>query len=210
MLPFRIEQGIAAPFPEPNVNTDVIMPKRFLKTVTRDDLALGVFADLRFAKDGGNQPSFILNRPIYQHARFLVVGDNFGCGSSREHAVWGLMQLGIRALIGTTFAGIFFDNCRRNGLLAITCPSQMRDTLLEQVSDSGRAHLKIDLEDQTIRTEDGKARPFDIEPARKADLLLGRDAIAQTLEDAAAISAFEMQRRTAALAQFYRALTIRE
>src|SRR5262245_36429832 len=115
MDPFRIETGIAAPLPAANVNTDVIMPKQFLTGVTRDGLARGVFYDLRFDEDGNERSNFILNRPEFRDTRFLLVGPNFGCGSSREHAVWGLKQFGIRGLIGTSFGSIFYDNCFQNG-----------------------------------------------------------------------------------------------
>ncbi len=185
-----IVAGIAAPLPQPNVDTDVIMPKRFLKTVTRAGLAQGVFADLRFDAAGAERPEFVLNRAPWRGAPILVVGDNFGCGSSREHAVWGLAQLGVKVLLGTTFAGIFFDNCRRNGLLAVCLPPEARDALLVRVADPARADLAVDLPAQEIRA-DGVAVGFEIEPARKRDLLTGADPIAATLAHAEAIRAFE-------------------
>jgi len=197
MTPVSRIEGIAAPFGQPNVDTDVIMPKRFLKTVTRAGLADGVFADLRFQADGSEAPDFILNRPDYRGAPILVVGDNFGCGSSREHAVWGLAQLGVKVLLGTTFAGIFFDNCRRNGLLAITLDPTTRDALLARVSDCAQSHLAVDLPLQEIRAS-GLRVGFEIAPARKQDLLTGADPIAQTLTHAKAIRRFEAEAYAAA------------
>jgi len=194
MQPITTLSGIAAPLPQPNLDTDVIMPKRFLKTVTREGLAQGAFADLRFAPDGAELPDFALNRPEWRGAAILVVGDNFGCGSSREHAVWGLMQLGVRALIGTGFAGIFFDNCRRNGLLAIRLDPVARDALLARAADPARNRFTIDLPAQEIRMAE-ETWEFPIEAARKADLLSGADAIAQTLRHAADIRAFEAAAR---------------
>lgn len=197
MTPVSVIEGTAAPFGQPNVDTDVIMPKRFLKTVTRAGLADGVFADLRFQADGSEAPDFILNRPDYRGAPILVVGDNFGCGSSREHAVWGLAQLGVKVLLGTTYAGIFFDNCRRNGLLAITLDPATRDALLSRVADHAEAHLTVDLPLQEIRAPGFRAG-FEIEPARKHDLLTGADSIAQTLTHAEAIRRYEAEAHAAA------------
>src|SRR5476651_702379 len=133
MQAFNVLTAVAAPLPAANVDTDVIMPKQFLKGIDRNGLDRGVFFDLRFLADGTPDPAFILNQPEWQSAKFLLVGPNFGCGSSREHAVWGLTQLGIRALIGTTFAGIFFDNCQRNGLLALEMDPYVVESLIEVV-----------------------------------------------------------------------------
>lgn len=188
--------GVAAPLPQPNVDTDVIMPKRFLKTVTRAGLAAGAFADLRFDAEGAERPEFVLNRVPWRGAPILVVGDNFGCGSSREHAVWGLHQLGVRVLLGTSFAGIFFDNCRRNGVLAVRLPGAARDALLARVADPARACLEVDLEAREIRGE-GLRLGFEIEDARRRDLLDGADPIAATSEYAAAIRAWEAEARAA-------------
>lgn len=185
----RIE-GVAAPLPTPNLDTDVIMPKRFLRTITREGLAEGVCADQRFRPDGSPDPAFILNRAPWNRACILVVGDNFGCGSSREHAVWGLAQLGIRALIGTSFAGIFFDNCRRNGLAAITIDPAPRDRLLRRCAIAETSALAIDLVDQVVRDSEADT-PFTLPEAIRADLLAGRDAIAATLERAEDIRRFE-------------------
>jgi 3-isopropylmalate/(R)-2-methylmalate dehydratase small subunit len=188
MQPFTIVSGIAAPLPASNIDTDVIMPKQFLKGVDRNGLSDGVFYDLRF---GPTRADFVLNKAPWQDARFLVVGPNFGCGSSREHAVWGLGQLGFRALIGTSFAGIFFDNCARNGMLAITLEPDTLDTLTALVSDPTSAELTIDLPAQTITAPGGLTKLFDIEPGRKEALILGLDAVGATLQERAAIQHFE-------------------
>jgi len=200
MEPFAIVTGAAAPLPAANVDTDVIMPKQFLKGIDRSGLAQGAFFDLRFDGERKPRPEFILNRPGWEDARFLVVGPNFGCGSSREHAVWGLAQLGIRALIGTSFAGIFFDNCHRNGILAIQFPEQELRPLLDQAADPRTNQFTIDLPAQTIRAgssgadgANGAALRFDIDPWRKDALVRGLDAIAVTLESAPAIRDFERE-----------------
>ena len=189
--PFRAVSGIAAPLPAANVDTDVIMPKQFLKGIDRRGLDGGVFFDLRFDEAGAPRPEFVLNQPAWAGAAFLVVGPNFGCGSSREHAVWGLAQLGVRALIGTSFAGIFFDNCARNGLLAITLDPQEHAPLLAAAADPGRNEMIVDLEAGKITTGDGAVTPFEVEPARRAALLEGLDAVGQALTRADEIRAFE-------------------
>ncbi len=185
--------GTVAPLPAANVDTDVIMPKQFLKGVDRSGLKEGLFHNLRFDQHGNERPDFILNTPEWRDAKFLAVGPNFGCGSSREHAVWGLMQYGIRALIGTTFAGIFFDNCARNGLLAITMPEDGMDSLMQAVSSSEASTLTIDLQDQSIIGA-GLNLPFDIDPMLKSGLMMGLDAIGQTLTFRDEILAFQNKR----------------
>ncbi|WIW43484.1 3-isopropylmalate dehydratase small subunit [Bradyrhizobium sp. 62B] len=195
MTPFHQVTGIAAPMLAPNVDTDVIMPKMFLKGVDRSGLGEGTFNLLRFS-DGKPNPDFILNQDGYRDASFLLVGPNFGCGSSREHAVWGLQQLGIRALIGTTFAGIFNDNCANNGLLTISLDPAVVSELATVVADDARNDLTIDLAAQTIRFDRGhRAIAFDIEPDRKEAFLTGRDFIASTLVFADDIRAFETRHR---------------
>lgn len=188
--PLSIVEGIAASMPTHNIDTDVIMPKRFLKTITREGLAAGVFADLRFDARGGENSACVLCQEPWRRAVILVVGDNFGCGSSREHAVWGLSQLGLRALIGTGFAGIFYDNCRRNGVAAITLPPHERDRLHALAQQPGTARMRVDITEQRI-THAGGTTPFALPHDIRADLLSGRDAIAATLEHAGAIRAFE-------------------
>ncbi|WFU79308.1 3-isopropylmalate dehydratase small subunit [Bradyrhizobium sp. CIAT3101] len=194
MTPFHCVSGAAAPMTTPNIDTDVIMPKMFLKGVDRSGLGDGAFNLLRFSA-GRPNPDFVLNRDGYRDARFLVVGPNFGCGSSREHAVWGLQQLGIRALIGTTFAGIFNDNCANNGLLTIRLDAATIGTLADIVANPASNKLTVDLEQQTIRIEGGGTIPFAIEPARKEAFLTGRDAISSTLVFADDIRVFEARHR---------------
>ncbi|PDT90516.1 3-isopropylmalate dehydratase small subunit [Bradyrhizobium sp. Y36] len=190
MTPFHHVSGVAAPMTTPNIDTDVIMPKMFLKGVDRSGLGHGAFNLLRF-NAGRPNPDFILNTDGYREACFLVVGANFGCGSSREHAVWGLLQLGIRALIGTTFAGIFSDNCANNGLLTISLDAATVSGIADIVANPARNRLSIDLEQQLIRIDGGGTVPFPIEPARKQAFLTGGDAISSTLVFADDISAFE-------------------
>jgi 3-isopropylmalate/(R)-2-methylmalate dehydratase small subunit len=177
MTPFTTVTGIAAPLRAANVDTDVIMPKQFLKGIDRSGLDTGLFHELRFGEDSAD---FILNQAAWRDAKFLVVGDNFGCGSSREHAVWGLMQYGIRALIGTSFAGIFFDNCARNGLLAITLPEEDMERVMRAAEQKTGNTLTIDLHRQTI-VGTGFEVSFAIDSMRKDALLHGLDAIGQTL-----------------------------
>lgn len=191
MQAFTLVSGKAAALPAANIDTDVIMPKQFLKGIDRSGLDRGLFFDLRFLADGRPNPAFILNHPQWQGACFLVVGPNFGCGSSREHAVWGLRQLGIRALIGSSFAGIFHDNCQRNGVLTISLPVPQVNELSHRVSQAEHNHLDIDLANQTIALSDGQALAFDIDPLRKQALLLGLDAIGSTLQRAERIRQFE-------------------
>ncbi|MBC3419946.1 3-isopropylmalate dehydratase small subunit [Pseudomonas sp. RW3S2] len=191
MQPFLTETGIAAPFLAANVDTDVIMPKQFLKGIDRNGLDRGVFFDLRFAASGAPNPEFVLNQAPWQQARFLVVGPNFGCGSSREHAVWGLKQLGIRALIGSSFAGIFFDNCQRNGVLLIQLAEAEVKEIGQWVSTPDSAELSIDLEQQQIVLHDGRCIAFEIDQLCKQALLLGLDAIGSTLQRTEQIRAFE-------------------
>lgn len=191
MQPFTCETGIAAPFLAANVDTDVIMPKQFLKGIDRSGLDRGLFFDLRFLADGSANPEFVLNCAPWSAASFLVVGPNFGCGSSREHAVWGLKQLGIRALIGTTFAGIFFDNCQRNGVLLIQLSVADHKALGQVVSQPERASIAIDLAAQQISLDDGTRIGFDIDSLRKQALLLGLDAIGSTLQRTEQIRQFE-------------------
>ncbi|WP_111432067.1 3-isopropylmalate dehydratase small subunit [Rhodobacteraceae bacterium DSL-40] len=181
--------GAAAPFPAANVDTDVIMPKAFLKGIDRSGLARGLFHDLRFDADGQERPDFILNRAAMRSARFLLTGPNFGCGSSREHAVWGMQQFGIRGLIGTTFAGIFSDNAANNGLLLVSLPEEDLERLFSAVGPDG-AEIDVDLEKLKIRTAD-LSLPFTIEETRRRALMEGLDRIGTTLEKSREIRAFE-------------------
>ncbi|QAX86092.1 3-isopropylmalate dehydratase small subunit [Pseudomonas sp. DTU12.3] len=193
LQPFTQVSGQAAPLLAANVDTDVIMPKQFLKGIDRQGLDRGLFFDLRFLPDGTPNPDFVLNQPAWQGASFLVVGPNFGCGSSREHAVWGLQQMGIRALIGSSFAGIFFDNCQRNGVLLITLEEAQVQRLGQWVGQPESARISLDLEAQQIALADGSIIEFEIDTLRKTALLLGLDAIGSTLQRREQIKAFERQ-----------------
>ncbi len=191
MQAFTLVTGQAAPMLAANIDTDIIMPKQFLKGIDRSGLDKGAFFDLRFLESGEPNPAFVLNQPGWREAAFLVVGPNFGCGSSREHAVWGLKQLGIRALIGTSFAGIFFDNCQRNGVLAIPLPEAQLQRLGQVISQPATATLRVDLPAQRIELADGSVIDFAIDGLRKQSLLLGLDAVGSTLQRAEQIRAFE-------------------
>jgi 3-isopropylmalate/(R)-2-methylmalate dehydratase small subunit len=193
LQPFTQVSGQAAPFLAANVDTDVIMPKQFLKGIDRQGLDRGVFFDLRFLPDGRPNPDFVLNQAAWRGASFLVVGPNFGCGSSREHAVWGLQQLGVRALIGSSFAGIFYDNCQRNGVLLITLEEAQVQRIGQLVGQAETARISIDLQAQQIGLADGSVIDFQIDTLRKTSLLLGLDAIGSTLQRRDQISAFERQ-----------------
>lgn len=191
LQPFTLITGKAAPMLAANIDTDVIMPKQFLRGIDRSGLDRGLFFDLRFLPNGEPNPGFVLNQPAWQDATFLVVGPNFGCGSSREHAVWGLKQMGIRALIGSSFAGIFYDNCQRNGVLLITLEEAVLQKLGQTVSQPEQAQISVDLETQVVRLADGEVIPFQIDTLRKTALLLGLDAIGSTLQRSEQIRAFE-------------------
>ena len=190
MQPLLSVTGAAAPLLMANVDTDVIMPKQFLKGIDRAGLDAGALYDLRFDGSGQVRPDFVLNRPAWQDTRFLVVGPNFGCGSSREHAVWGLMQLGIRAVLGTSFAGIFADNAANNGLLLVTFTETEIAALAERAGDPGRNRFIVDLEAEIV-TADGLQLSFNADPLRRNALMRGLDAIGSTLEHADAIRAFQ-------------------
>jgi len=192
MEPFTQLTATAVPLGMDNVDTDMIIPKQFLKTIKRTGLSRGLFYDLRF-DDTGNPVDFVLDRPEYQGARILIAGDNFGCGSSREHAPWALLDHGIRCIIAPSFADIFYGNCFKNGILPITLPpaqvSHLRD--LAERGDGGR--FSVDLDSQTVTDPDGQTYAFEIEPFRKHCLYNGLDDIALTLENDAAITAFEQR-----------------
>ena len=180
--------GLAAPLPLANVDTDVIMPKRFLITITREGLADGTFADLRFDDAGDIRPDFVLNRKPWNSATILVVGENFGCGSSREHAVWGLTQLGITAVIGTGFAGIFYDNARKNGLALPIVTADARDRLLVLAQQG--IEVAVDIENRVITAGDFET-PFDMDAATQMALIQGRDDVLDSLEYSEAIRGHE-------------------
>ena len=186
----KIITGIGAPLPLANVDTDVIMPKRFLITITREGLADGTFADLRFDNMGNQRSDFVLNKEPWKKATILIVGDNFGCGSSREHAVWGMRQLKIEACIGTSFAGIFYDNARKNGLALPIVSEEVRDSLLQFSSNTNGAEISIELSRRIIIAGDLSAN-FEMDDATLTSLIRGRDDTLDSLEYTDQISAFE-------------------
>ena len=183
--------GVAAPFPLRNVDTDMIIPKQFLKTIKRTGLGKSLFYELRYDQDGKENPDFVLNKPAYRNAQILITGENFGCGSSREHAPWALLDFGLRCIIAPDFADIFYNNCFQNGILPIKLPQDEIDKLLDDASRGSNATLTVDLEAQEIRGPDGGVIGFDIDPFRKHCLLNGLDAIGLTLEKEKAIQDFE-------------------
>ena len=186
--------GVAAPLPMINVDTDKIFPAVYLKTIKRTGLAQWLFQEIRFRADGSENPDFVLNQGPYRQAKILVSGDNFGCGSSREHAPWALEQFGFRALIAPSFADIFFNNCFKNGLLPIVLPETQVATLFDEVNAFVGYKLTIDLPRQVIVKPDGTELPFDVQPFRKFCLLGGYDDIGLTLRHADKIKAFEAER----------------
>jgi 3-isopropylmalate/(R)-2-methylmalate dehydratase small subunit len=192
MEPFHTVTGVAAPLLLPNIDTDAIMPKQFLKGIDRSGLRDGFLFDLRFCADGAPRVEFVLNRPPWADAKFLVVGPNFGCGSSREHAVWGMRQFGIRALIGTTYGGIFQDNCARNGVLTISLPPDEVEALGRQAGQANANRLTIDLPSQTVTiASTGRSMRFHIDALTRNALIQGLDAVAATLQNADRIRDFE-------------------
>jgi 3-isopropylmalate/(R)-2-methylmalate dehydratase small subunit len=183
--------GVAAPLPVVNVDTDMIIPKDYLKTIKRTGLGKGLFAEARYNEDGSEIPEFVLNQPAWRNASILVAGDNFGCGSSREHAPWALLDFGIRCVISTSFADIFYNNCFKNGILPIVVSQENLDKLMDDARRGANATVSIDLEAQEIRGPDGGVISFDVDPFRKHCLLNGLDDIALTLEKASAIDSYE-------------------
>ncbi|MDB5512325.1 MAG: leuD [Enterovirga sp.] len=191
MQPFRTLTGIAAPMRSTNIDTDRIIPKNYLKTIKRTGLGKGLFADMRYLDDGSENPDFVLNKPAYRSAEIIVAGDNFGCGSSREHAPWALLDFGVRCVISTSFADIFYNNCFKNGVLPITVSPEDLEKLFDDAERGSNARLTIDLESQTIRGPDGGTLHFEIDAFRKHCLLNGLDDIGLTLEKAPAIDGYE-------------------
>jgi len=188
--------GVAAPLPVVNIDTDMIIPKDYLKTIKRTGLGKGLFAESRYNQDGSENPDFILNKPAYRHSKILVAGDNFGCGSSREHAPWALLDFGIRCVISTSFADIFYNNCIKNGILPIIVSPEDLEKLLDDADRGSNAVISIDLEAQKITGPDGGSLHFDIDPGRRQILLEGLDDIASTLKSDAVISSFEDKNST--------------
>ncbi len=192
---FETFSGVAAPLPDHNIDTDRIIPARFLKTIKRTGLGVNLFNDVRYNKDGSENPDFVLNKPAYRKAEILVAGDNFGCGSSREHAPWALKDFGIKCVISTSFADIFFNNSFKNGLLLIRVTPAQRDALLEDAKKGENARLAIDLENQKITRPDGEEIPFEVDPFRKHCLLEGLDDIGITLQSRDKIDSFEAKQK---------------
>jgi 3-isopropylmalate/(R)-2-methylmalate dehydratase small subunit len=195
MTPFTHLDGRAAPLAVANIDTDQIIPKQFLKTIEREGLAKGLFYDLRFDGDGNPKPDFVLNQPAYAGSSILVAGDNFGCGSSREHAPWALLDFGIRCVIAPSFADIFFNNCFENGLLPVALPDDQVKALMDEAK-GGNHMISVDLETQTVVSPSGRTFTFEIDAGRKEKLLKGLDAVGETLQHAGDITAFEEKRRT--------------
>jgi 3-isopropylmalate/(R)-2-methylmalate dehydratase small subunit len=189
--------GVAAPLPIRNVDTDMIIPKQFLKTIKRTGLGKSLFYEMRFDQEGNEVADFVLNQPAYRKATILVAGENFGCGSSREHAPWSLLDFGFRCIIAPDFADIFYNNCFQNGILPIKLPQSEVDKLMDDASRGANATLTVDLEAQEIRGPDGGVIKFDIDPFRTHCLLNGLDSIGLTLEKKQSIESFEATAATA-------------
>ncbi|TFL18028.1 3-isopropylmalate dehydratase small subunit [Jannaschia formosa] len=188
---FQTLTGIAAPLPLINVDTDMIIPKQFLKTIERSGLGKNLFDEMRYLDDGSENPDFVLNKPAWRDAQIIVAGDNFGCGSSREHAPWALLDFGIRAVIAPSYADIFYNNCFKNGILPIVLPQDQVDALMKDAENGANARITVDLEAQTVTAPDGTVYAFAIDAFKKHCLLNGLDDIGLTMEKAAAIDSFE-------------------
>ncbi|WP_421699919.1 3-isopropylmalate dehydratase small subunit [Ancylobacter sp.] len=188
---FTTLTGVAAPLHLVNVDTDMIIPKQYLKTIKRTGLGTGLFSELRYKEDGSDNPDFVLNKPAYKGAQILIAGDNFGCGSSREHAPWALLDFGIRCVISTSFADIFYNNCFKNGILPIRVTPEQLAALFDDAARGANAKITVDLESQTITGPDGGSISFDIDPFRKHCLLNGLDDIGLTQEKADKIASYE-------------------
>ncbi len=197
MEKFTTLTGVPAPLPMINIDTDMIIPKQFLKTIKRTGLGKHLFHEMRFDENSNENPDFVLNKPAYRGASILIAGDNFGCGSSREHAPWALLDFGIRCVIAPSFADIFYNNCFKNGILPIRLPQEDIDKLLDDASRGANATLTIDLENQTISGPDGGEIRFEIDRFRKKCLLEGLDDIGLTMARADKIAAYEERAQTA-------------
>jgi 3-isopropylmalate/(R)-2-methylmalate dehydratase small subunit len=195
MQKFDKLEGVAAPLPMINVDTDKIIPARFLKTILRTGLGKNLFNDMRFNPDGSEKPEFVLNKPAYRKARFLIAGDNFGCGSSREHAPWALEDFGIRCVIAPNFADIFYNNAFKNGMLLIRLPQQDIEDLMRDADLGANARITVDLEKQEITRPDGHVIKFDIDPFKKHCLLNGLDDIGLTMQKEKKIESFEAKNK---------------
>src|SRR5215471_12084051 len=195
MEKFTTLEGVAAPMRIINVDTDMIIPKQYLKTIKRTGLGKGLFSEQRYKDDGSENPDFVLNKPAYRKAKIIVAGENFGCGSSREHAPWALLDFGITCVIATSFADIFYNNCFKNGILPIKLPQEDVDKLMDDAERGANAVVTVDLEKQEIRGPDGGCVKFDIDPFQKHCLLNGLDHVGLTMQKTAAIDGFEAKQR---------------
>ena len=194
---FTTFTGIAAPMPKINIDTDAIIPKNFLKTIKRTGLGKHLFHEQRYDNNGDENPDFILNKPAYRESEIIVAGENFGCGSSREHAPWAIKDFGIRCVIAPSFADIFYNNCFKNGILPIALPQEQVDVLMKDAEKGSNARMTVDLEAQTVTTSDGEAFGFEVDAFKKHCLLEGLDDIGLTMEKSASIDAFESSSATA-------------
>ena len=193
MEKFEKLQGVAAPMPLVNIDTDMIIPKVFLKSIQRTGFGKNLFDEMRYNRDGSEIADFVLNKPQYRKAQILVAGDNFGCGSSREHAPWAIADFGIKCVISTSFADIFFNNCFKNGILPIVLPQEQVDLLMKDAEKGENARMTVDLEAQEITTSDGDVVTFEVDAFKKHCLLQGLDDIGLTMEKADAIKSYESQ-----------------
>ena len=195
MEKFEEFAGVAAPMPLVNIDTDMIIPKQFLKTIKRSGLGVSLFYEMRYDMDGNEVDGFVLNKPAWRNAEIIVAGENFGCGSSREHAPWALKDFGIRCVVSTSFGDIFYNNCFKNGILPVTLDKERVDRLMEHARNGANAKIVVDLENQQLVAPDGESFRFEIDPFRKKCLLEGLDDIGLTLQKAPLIDDFEARRR---------------
>ena len=191
MEKFEKLSGVAAPMPLVNIDTDMIIPKVFLKTIKRSGLGVNLFDEMRYDREGNEKPEFVLNKAQYREAKILVAGDNFGCGSSREHAPWAIADFGIKCVISTSFADIFFNNCFKNGILPVVLPEDQVKVLMSDAEKGANSIIEVDLETQTIASSDGEVFTFDVDPFKKHCLLNGLDDIGLTMEKETDITAYE-------------------
>ena len=198
MQAFTVLESVVMPLDRPNVDTDAIIPKQFLKTIARTGLGINLFFDWRYKEDGSPKPDFVLNDPLYQGTKILLARENFGCGSSREHAPWALLDYGFRCIIAPSFADIFYNNCFKNGILPVVLPADDVDRLFRNAVKTPGCRVSVDLASQTVITQDGSVHAFQIDPFRKECLLKGLDEIGLTLRREPEIAAYEAQRRAAA------------
>ena len=191
MEKFEKLSGVAAPMPLVNIDTDMIIPKVFLKTIKRSGLGVNLFDEMRYDREGNEKTEFVLNKAQYREAKILVTGDNFGCGSSREHAPWAIADFGIKCVISTSFADIFFNNCFKNGILPVVLPQDQVKVLMSDAEKGANSIIEVDLEKQTIASSDGTVFTFDVDPFKKHCLLNGLDDIGLTMEKESDITAYE-------------------